>query len=206
MKLRKYATQDSIDITAYDILTGQIVVPSFVTGDVKISKDGAGMVNTANLPVANGYGWSLTLSATELTAKCIRLEIIDQTNPKIWLDIAEFIETYGNASAQHPDLAKELNNLSSANVQAACDAALDAFSGFGNGATADQVWDEAIEDTVSARQIQMLILALIAGLSSGATGSAGTISLKNIAGTKTRVSKTVDAHGNCTSVTVDFTT
>lgn len=51
------------------------------TGDTKISLDGGNVVNTTNNPVAvGGTGsvlWSLTLTATELLAKMITIQIID---------------------------------------------------------------------------------------------------------------------------------
>lgn len=56
------------------------------TGDCKISKDGGNFANTTNLPVAlGGTGavfWRLTLSATEMDAERIAVQIVDQTSPK----------------------------------------------------------------------------------------------------------------------------
>jgi len=51
------------------------------TGDTKISKDGGNVANTTNNPSAvGGTGsvlWSLTLTATELSAKVIVIQIVD---------------------------------------------------------------------------------------------------------------------------------
>ena len=78
-----------------------IVNATFAAGDIKISKDEGAEVNTTNLPTDEGTGYSLVLTATEMSAARISLYIIDQTATKIWLDIPIEIETYGNASAEH---------------------------------------------------------------------------------------------------------
>lgn len=56
------------------------------TGDCKISRDGGNVANTTNLPVALGGSgsklWSLVLTATEMDAERIAVQIVDQTSPK----------------------------------------------------------------------------------------------------------------------------
>jgi len=51
------------------------------TGDVKISKDGGAVANTTNLPSAvTGTGsvlWALTLTATEMQAQQVTIQIVD---------------------------------------------------------------------------------------------------------------------------------
>ncbi len=78
-----------------------IINASFASGDVVIMKDEGAEANTTNLPTDEGTGYSLVLTATEMSAARIRIYIIDQTGTKIWLDISIGIETYGNASAEH---------------------------------------------------------------------------------------------------------
>jgi hypothetical protein len=76
--------------------------PAFAAGDVKISKDGAALANTATaVHVASGLCY-VDLTAVELTAKQAALVIIDQTGTKVWPDFAIYLETYGHPSAMDP--------------------------------------------------------------------------------------------------------
>lgn len=70
-------------------------------GDTVISKDEGVEINTFNGFVDEGTGYSIVLTAAEMTATRIEIFIVDQTDPKAWLDKSLIIETYGNASAQH---------------------------------------------------------------------------------------------------------
>jgi len=106
VELRKYGvlltTARAISFGLYQI-DGIDLEPSatFVAGDVTISKDGGAEANIANLPVDEGQGYRIILTATELTAARIRIAIVDQSATKVWLDTTIVIETYGNASAMH---------------------------------------------------------------------------------------------------------
>lgn len=72
-----------------------------VAGDTVISKDEGAEVNTTNGFVDEGTGYSIVLTAAEMTAARIEIFIVDQTDPKAWLADVLIIETYGNAAAQH---------------------------------------------------------------------------------------------------------
>ncbi|MFQ5493936.1 MAG: beta strand repeat-containing protein [Phycisphaerae bacterium] len=74
---------------------------TFAPGDLKIMKDEGAEVNTTNLPVDEGQGYSLLLTATEMQAARIAIYIVDQDATKVWLDRAIHIDTYGHASGQH---------------------------------------------------------------------------------------------------------
>jgi len=74
---------------------------TFAAGDIKIMKDEGVEANTTNLPTDEGQGYSLVLTATEMSAARIEIYIVDQTATKVWLDTGLSIETYGNASAEH---------------------------------------------------------------------------------------------------------
>lgn len=74
---------------------------TFATGDVKIMKDEGAEANTTNLPADEGQGYSLVLTATEMSAARIKIYVVDQTGTKVWLDTGIHVETYGNASAEH---------------------------------------------------------------------------------------------------------
>ena len=102
MNLAKYNQSKTItfDLVAPDGVD-LIINATFAAGDIVIMKDEGVEANTTNLPTDEGTGYSLVLTATEMSAARIRLYIIDQTATKIWLDISIGIETYGNASAEH---------------------------------------------------------------------------------------------------------
>ncbi len=127
--LRKYGAQAVLDFPLFepdgvDFTTNA----TFASGDLKVMKDEGAEVNATNLPVDEGMGYSLTVTATEMQAARIVLYVVDQTNPKAWLDRALVIETYGHASAMHAfDLsaATPSVDLSSQAQQDVADAVLD---------------------------------------------------------------------------------
>ena len=65
---------------------------------------------------------------------------------------------------------------------------------------ADQVFDEVVEGALKARQILRLLLAALAGKSSG--GGTSSVAFRDVADSKNRVSATVDDDGNRTAVTL----
>ena len=106
--LAKYATALTIQFPMIKAGTTDFAISTDwtpVTGDTKITLDGADVVNTTNSPASvGGTGsalWSLTLTAAELTSKRSTVQIIDAAT-KMVVDNAIIIETYGNASAQYP--------------------------------------------------------------------------------------------------------
>ena len=104
-----------------------------VAADCKISKDGGNVANTTNLVTAIGGAgsalWKLTLTATEMQAARVTIQIVDSATKAVE-DQAIVIATYGNASAQHAfdfDLAEQLVALSAQgklDVNAEADTAL----------------------------------------------------------------------------------
>lgn len=100
--LRKYGVAATIDFALYELDgTDLVTTAAYAAGDVKIMKDEGAEANTTNSFTDEGTGYSIVLTATEMQAARIVLYLIDQTNPKAWLDRALVIETYGNASAMH---------------------------------------------------------------------------------------------------------
>ena len=119
---------------------------TFAAGDIKIMKDEGAEANTTNLPTDEGQGYSLVLTASEMSAARIEIYIVDQTGTKVWLDTGLSIETYGHASAEHAfdmDTAAETMRgtdsaalatnvpdvISLANINAQCDTALSDYDG-----------------------------------------------------------------------------
>lgn len=73
------------------------------SGDTKISKDGGAVANTTNTPAAvTGTGsalWTLTLTAAELTAGEVQMQLIDSATKAVE-DQCLTVYTYGHASAK----------------------------------------------------------------------------------------------------------
>lgn len=104
--LAKYGVQTSfrfavIKSSSSDLAASGDWTPA--TGDTKISKDGGNVANTSNNPTAvGGTGsvlWSITLTAAELQAAEIVIQIVDSATKAIE-DQTLVIYTYGHASAK----------------------------------------------------------------------------------------------------------
>jgi hypothetical protein len=66
------------------------------------------------------------------------------------------------------------------------------------------VHDEVVESTLTLRQAVRLILAAVQ-VNKTSGGGTTTLIARDIADTKARITKIVDANGNTTSVTIDAT-
>jgi len=100
--LRRYATASVIDFSLFDPTGVNLITTAIhATGDTKISIDGGSESNTINGFILVDQGYRLTLDAAELTGKSMRIPIVDQTDPKVWLDDFIIIETYGDQNAMH---------------------------------------------------------------------------------------------------------
>lgn len=89
-------------------------------GDVKVSKDTGNVANITTLPTAIGGAgsvlWQFDLSATEMQASHVAIQIVDSATKAV-KDVVFEIQTYGDASAQIQfDLAS--NNVFSSNTVA----------------------------------------------------------------------------------------
>lgn len=134
------------------------------TGDTKICKDGGNVTNTSNNPAAvGGTGsrlWKLTLTATEMQAARVAIQIVDAAIE----DQAIIIATYGHASAQHAfDLDKALS-----------------FSG--SYVKADlQEWRSSVPAALSSTFIQAHVRSIVNNAIGPPTFSAGAIDAAAIA-------------------------
>lgn len=101
--LRKYGVEATVNFELYELDgTDLIATAASATGDINLIRDEAVPEQLdADAFVDEGVVYSLVVSAAEMTAKRITIYIIDQSNPKIWLDKVLIIESYGHASAQH---------------------------------------------------------------------------------------------------------
>ncbi len=105
--LRRYGVETTVDFTLFEgdgVNFRTDAVHS--SGDTRIMKDEGNEADTANAFTEEGTGYSIVLTAAEMTAKKIVVYIVDQ-GTKAWLDTCIVIETYGDADAMHPvDLAR----------------------------------------------------------------------------------------------------
>jgi len=101
--LRKYGEEATVDFHLFEVDGVDFRVDATsATGDITLNRDEAGVETLdADAFVDEGTGYSLVLSAAEMTAKRIHVHIIDQTATKVWLDTGFVVETYGHASAMH---------------------------------------------------------------------------------------------------------
>jgi ligand-binding sensor domain-containing protein len=129
--LRKYGVETTITFELY-LLDGSDIADSaaHAAGDSTISKDEGAYASTTNGFTDEGSTYSIVLSATEMTAARISVVIRDQTSPKVWISKTLFIETYGNASAQH---AFDLDTASPSVTVSSLSASV-----------IDSIWDETL--------------------------------------------------------------
>lgn len=73
----------------------------------------------------------------------------------------------------------------------------------GLGAIADAVHDEVVEGTTTLRQTARLLNSTLGAKLSGAATT--TVTVRDLADSKDRVTATVDANGNRSAVTLDLT-
>lgn len=185
--LRKYGVEATVDfpipkVNDTDFAATGDWTPA--TGDTKVSKDGGNFANTSNNPAAVGgtgsVGWTLTLTATEMQAARVAVQIVDAAVENQFI----VIETYGNASAQH---AVDLDDGVRAGLTALPGAAAGAAGGLGkstNGIDLDNLPTAtylvqliallARKDAAIATDLSAALALINADFGSGAGGYANT--------------------------------
>ena len=110
--LREYGVATTVTFSLFEVDGVDFRVDAVhAAGDTVIMKDEGSEANTTNGFVDEGTGYSIALTATEMQAARIVIYAIDQTATKVWLDDTIVIETYGNASAQHPVLPADVAEI-----------------------------------------------------------------------------------------------
>jgi hypothetical protein len=99
--LRKYGVQTTIDFELYEI-DGVDLRTDWVpaAADCEVMKDEGASTQCTNTATDEGSTYSIVLTATEMQAARLVLKVVDAAT-KVVLDKVIFIETYGNASAEH---------------------------------------------------------------------------------------------------------
>lgn len=92
----EYGIERTIEFPLFGLNDDGISTAECVLGDVKISKDGATFENSENLFINLGsWIYSITFTSSEMTAKQIKVSIIDQSGA-VWKDIGFIIRTNKN--------------------------------------------------------------------------------------------------------------
>jgi hypothetical protein len=219
--LRKYAT-DTAASTHIGIPMPKAGVADFsvgtdwipAAGDVIVYKDNGGPTNIGTLPAYSNGAWVYQFSAAELTAKQIRVVIVD-TSPKAVDDQFFIVETFGNAAAMYPN---DASIASLPAVAAGQNGGLplvgtqipNANAGTTNGLVLTSlvtvlpaaVWAFVIEAGFTAAEIFRGIAAFAFNKCSG--GGTPSITFRDMADTKDRIVATVDTLGNRSVVIRDL--
>lgn len=85
-----------VSLEDYDDPGNFQVNPTIASGDAKVDKDGGGFTNLTTLPTvspAGGRTLLIELSATEMNADVVTIQLVDQTSPKEWADLIISIPT-----------------------------------------------------------------------------------------------------------------
>ena len=99
--LGKYGQAKTVTFCLYKTDGTELKVDAeHASGDTVVTKDEGAPASTTNAFADEGSCYSLALTATEMQAARVSLQIIDQ-GTKAWLDKCVTVETYGNASAEH---------------------------------------------------------------------------------------------------------
>lgn len=125
---RKYGVATDIFFPVYNTAGDELLsnVSNLPSGDTVIAIDAGAPASTTNIPAKwnNSFVgvYKLSLTAAEMSGAHIDLRIIDQTDPKAFMDSHIAIETYGHASAQHqmdmdfPTLAKSFTTTAAGSL------------------------------------------------------------------------------------------
>lgn len=176
--------------------------------DSEVSKDAGTAVDCTNeaTEIATATGlYYLDLTASEMNADCVAIKVKSSTTdavPQVFVlypqetgDIKVDVQSNAGTAITSAAGVQEVKVASiAANAITAAATATD----FGD-EIANAVWDEVVDGTYSARELYRVFAAVLGGQANGLGSS--TAVYKNRDGSKTRITATVDADGNRSSVT-----
>lgn len=100
---RKYGEAATINFVVFEIDGVDLRTDATIgTADLDVMKDEGAEAAASNAATDEGQGYSLVLTATEMTAKRITIYVVDAAT-KVWLDDVLIIETENHPDAQHPN-------------------------------------------------------------------------------------------------------
>lgn len=190
-----------------DFAVGADWTPS--AGDVKVSKDGGSQANIGTLPSYSNGAWEFILTGTELSAKEIKVNIVDSATKAV--DDDEFVlQTFGNASAMYPTVysaggAGNPLTSGSGTDQLTVSGGSVALTTGERDSVAAAILDLAngVVTGVTVRKALRGFGAALLGKVSGAGTT--TVTFRSIGDAKDVIIATVDTAGNRTAITLDLT-
>lgn len=172
------------------------------------SQDGGTWASFGGAPaeVNSGGVYYMDITNTVMNCDCLCLKFVPSTSGAKPAVIVLYPEETGDIRASVTQCATDV--LTAAAIQdGAITAAKIATGAIDADALAadavDEILDEVIEGTLTLRQVLRLLLSVMVGKSAG--GGTATITFRDNADTKNRISATVDANNNRTAVTLDVT-
>jgi hypothetical protein len=119
-ELREYGVATTflmpvIKAGAVDFATSSDWTPA--AGDVKVIKNEGTPANIGTLPTAVGNMWKFTLTATEMQAARVDIQVVDSATKAVE-DQAYKFTTYGHASAQHETFPSDLQSVGGSDATA----------------------------------------------------------------------------------------
>lgn len=204
MALYKNVGAQKAAVFAYDKTTGAAKTGDAANITAYLSKDwGAAAAvadtNPTEMDATNMPGWyAFDLAQAETNAEVLVLAPKSSTANVLVEQVQVFTE---NLAANRTGAVGSVNGAV-ASVTAGVTLAADAISAAALSAAAvDEILDEAVEGTLTVRQILRLLLAEAVGKAAG--GGSTSITFRDQADTKNRIAATVDANGNRSAVTLD---
>ena len=172
--------------------------------DIRLKKNGAAWAqkNAAQTlsHEENGY-YEVTLDTTDTdTLGQLRLNISESGALPVWEDFMVMPSGVWDTlfGASNLSVSVAAGGITSTSFGAG---AIDAASLAAD--AVDELWDEVLEGSLTGRQVMRLLLSALAGKLAGAATT--TITIRDNADSKNRISATVDSSGNRTAVTLDAT-
>lgn len=167
--------------------------PTLTAGDVKVDVDGSGFSNITALPTVSGKVVTVSLSAGEMNGDSVSILFSDALGEE-WCDyFMELRPTVANFSTINSDLSA---------VDSVVDAILSDTGTDGVKIAAGEILGLMVENGLTLQQFLQVFMAVLAGEVLG--GGTSTITFRDLADALNRITASVDANGNRTSVTFNF--
>ena len=177
--------------------------PTLAEGDFKASTDGGAFANLTTTPDVDpdaGIAVKITLDTGEMNGANVKVACIDAAGAE-WDDLFINIQTAANQLDDVATLVTLVDTVVDAILKdTGTDGVVLKAAGL-NADAVDEILDEVIEGSTTLRQAIAVMLAALAGKSSG--GGTTAIKFRDVADSKNRISATVDSGGNRTAITID---